>query len=360
MNGFALTFLNEDWNAQPRAARFYLCAFGKHPGWNDHLDDIGVGTSSLILARRSIYGGIAHQIESATWQKIAHEKVSPGFDHVLQWSRMGETIIGLLWSSQDGKGRSLYPMITLAHCVGQPYDWVAGTVLPTIERMAVQCRDTTVAETVVSLLNRNQHRLRSLAPIGFDNSLSQVGVPAWAAYFTQHPEGLRRVLHFIRAQLSAFAPGSRAWCDCDQACRSSSVRLPRIPGSSAAESLNAWISFFSTQLDSAVPLLGLLSREGTWLDLIIGEPSPADFFVLRALPEAVPLVTEVPYQLDLAMQASLLGLFDDLASGRVPGRSCFEVEAADSNREQAAAWLRNQRPSEKTGFFGRLFKLGKP
>ena len=38
MNDFAKNFLNENWKAMPDAPRFYLSAFGKHPGWNDHLD----------------------------------------------------------------------------------------------------------------------------------------------------------------------------------------------------------------------------------------------------------------------------------------------------------------------------------
>ncbi|MGH7995393.1 MAG: hypothetical protein ACREFX_03475, partial [Opitutaceae bacterium] len=114
MNAFAKSFLNEDWKGVPGAPRVYLGAFGKHPGWNDHLEDPGIATDSLIEARRIIYGGIASQIESAAWEKAGADRVSPIFDHVIFWARMGETLTGLLWSSKDGKGRSLYPMILLA------------------------------------------------------------------------------------------------------------------------------------------------------------------------------------------------------------------------------------------------------
>jgi hypothetical protein len=74
MNDFAKKFLNEDWRAMPDAPRFYLCGFGKHPGWNDHLDDIGVITDSLIKAKALIYDGIVHQVESAAWEKGGPEK----------------------------------------------------------------------------------------------------------------------------------------------------------------------------------------------------------------------------------------------------------------------------------------------
>ena len=344
----------------PDAPRVYLCAFGKHPGWNDHLDDIGVNTASLIEARRIIYGGIAHQIESATWQKAGPEKVAAGFDQVIQWSRMGETICGLMWSSQDGKGRSLYPMIALAHCVGQPLEWVAGTVLPALEDMAAKCRATASAQTVITLLNDTQEALRAHAAAvsGEHQAASLVGVTGWAEYFSREPEGLRRVLHHLRGHFAAFAPGCLEWCEGDKAARSGSMRLPQIPGMKLAESLNAWLAFFSTQIDPAVPLLGVLSVGGDWIDVIAGEPTPADFFVLKALPAAVPRLTDIPYQLDRVMQAEFAGMFDDLARGQLPGKSCFNGQPVETSREGAVRWLTRHRPSEKPGFFSRLMRGG--
>lgn len=360
MNGFSRTFLNEDWKARPKVPRFYLCAFGKHPGWNDHLDDIGVNTASLIEARRILYGGIAHQIESAAWQKAGPEKVTMGFDHIIQWSRPGESICGLMWSSQDGKGRSLYPMITLAHCAGQPFDWVGATVLPELEEMAAKCRSASSAETVIALVNDTQQRLRSRAPesAGERPAPSWAGVASWAAYFSREPEGLRRVLHHLRGHFAAFAPGCLEWCEGEKTARSGSMRLPQIPGLKPAESLNAWLAFLSTQLNPIVPLLGLLPASGDWVDVIIGEPTPGDFFGLRALPAAVPRLTEIPYQLDRVMQAGFGGIFDDLARGLLPVKSCFNNELVETSREEAARWLMRHRPSEKPGFFNRFLRSG--
>ncbi|HEY4248296.1 MAG TPA: hypothetical protein VGM64_15720 [Lacunisphaera sp.] len=360
MNGFSRTFLNEDWKALPKAPRFYLCAFGKHPGWNDHLDDIGVATASLIEARRILYGGIAHQIESAAWQKAGPEKVAAGFDHVIQWSRPGETICGLMWSSQDGKGRSLYPMITLAHGAGQSLEWVGGTVLPILEEMAAKCRGATSAEVVIALVNNAQQRLRSGLPetTGDRPAVSLAGVASWADYFSREPEGLRRVLHHLRGHFAAFAPGCREWCEGEKAARSGGMRLPQIPGLKPVESLNAWLAFLSTQLDPIVPLLGMLSVSGDWVDVIFGEPAPADFFVLRALPSAVPRLTDIPYQLDRVMQAGFGGIFDDLARGQLPAKSCFNNELVETSREEATRWLMRHRPSEKPGFFNRFLRGG--
>ncbi|MEI9893446.1 MAG: hypothetical protein WDN28_05985 [Chthoniobacter sp.] len=30
----------------------YFGVFGKHPGWDDHMEDIGLDTESLLLARK--------------------------------------------------------------------------------------------------------------------------------------------------------------------------------------------------------------------------------------------------------------------------------------------------------------------
>ena len=150
MNDFARLFLNEDWKAVPDAPRFFLGAFGKHPGWNDHLDDIGLVTSSLVEARSILYGGIAHQIEQAAWEKAGAGKVMPGFDHLIHWRRVNEKITGLIWSSQDGKGRALYPMITVAHSVSRSFSWLAGELLPALEDVKTKCRSTTSAGVVMA------------------------------------------------------------------------------------------------------------------------------------------------------------------------------------------------------------------
>jgi hypothetical protein len=88
MSEFAQRFLNEDWENLPQAPRVYVGAFGKHPAWNDHMDDVGLLTSSLVMLRRSLYGtGIASQIESAAWDRAGADKTLATFDHTLVWRR---------------------------------------------------------------------------------------------------------------------------------------------------------------------------------------------------------------------------------------------------------------------------------
>ena len=359
MNDFSKFFLNEDWKTMPDAPRFYLSGFGKHPSWNDHLDDIGLVTASLIDARRILYGGIAHQIESATWEKAGPDKVAPGFDHMIHWRRRNESLTGLIWSSSDGKGRALYPMITLAHCVAQPYQWLAGDVLPKLEDVGVKCRNTTSVKAVIAILNEAQQTLRAgMGPPGPPPPDSGVGIAEWTAHFSKEQVALRRVIHHLRRNLELYAPGSQEWCSPEKQPSSRCLRLPQVPGATPAGSLHAWLTFLATQLDGTVPLFGLLPKGREWMDVIVGEPSPTDFFLLRATPSASPLITDIPYQLDPETPTSGPDVFASMGRGEMPDASCINGMTLAANREAAGKWLSRFRPSARLGFFSRFFRSG--
>ncbi|MBX9735945.1 MAG: hypothetical protein K2X32_03385, partial [Phycisphaerales bacterium] len=45
-----------------------MSAFGKHPAWDDHIDDVGLSTDELVDARRTLYADcIAGSIDSGAW-----------------------------------------------------------------------------------------------------------------------------------------------------------------------------------------------------------------------------------------------------------------------------------------------------
>ncbi len=52
MSDFYMRFLMEDGQRlEPETGRYIaLGAFGKHPGWDDHIEDLGLETDSLIVA----------------------------------------------------------------------------------------------------------------------------------------------------------------------------------------------------------------------------------------------------------------------------------------------------------------------
>ena len=358
MSDFSDYFLNEDWENSPDVPRVYLGAFGKHPGWNDHLDDIGLSTGSLLWARRLLYGvGIASQIENATWKKAGSAKTLSAFNHHLLWRRSGESIAGRIWSSRDGKGRSLYPMCTLVHCLGQRFEWIADEVMPLLERAESGCMDASTASGVLAVLDNIQNVLRektdscnkSIAAVD-----SPMGVADWTSHFRQDNVSLQRLLHYVCRNLAVFTPGVYAWCGKDEVIHSRCLRLPVVDSMTSAGALNGWLSFLATQIDPAVPLLGVIPHGQRWLDVFVGEPAAEDFFALKANLEAVPLVTEIPYQIDEDVIAVLPRILSDLSQGRLPSASILNNQSVSLNREVADKWLARIRTKGRNWFLSRL------
>lgn len=360
MSDFTSAFLNEDWGSRVVAPQIFLGAFGKHPGWNDHMDDIGLATHSLATLRRVLYGsGIAAQIESAAWENQSPGKVLPEFDHAFCWRRPAELIVGKIWTSRDGKGRRLYPMLLAAHCVGLSFDAVVKRVLPALETTATECRNATVAGDVITAIDRAQTELRSHLNGGAEQPKndSTLGIPAWTHYFDRHRTDLARIFHHLLTHFQAFVPdGQAAWSLDSSPNRSRHLRFPVVSGGRAGEVFNTWLGFLSTQIDTAAPMLAILPYNESWVDLVIGDPVPTDFFALRAGSSAVPLVTEIPYQLD-GMAARLGSVFTALESKQFPSASILNGESYEANKVSAQRWLARQRPSGRS-FINRLFRAG--
>ena len=96
-----------------------LAAFGKHPGWDDHIPGIGLETEGLANLKQLLYvTGIGGQIDSGGWEKLEAGKRLEGFDHTFLWQRQGQLLLGRLWSSTDRKGRAKYPMVICVESQG--------------------------------------------------------------------------------------------------------------------------------------------------------------------------------------------------------------------------------------------------
>ena len=90
MTRFQKVFLRD-----PLHGRVILAGFGKHPAWDDHIDDIGLETESLVIAKRVIYSeGIASQISSGAWNQLENSRCAMDFDHRFVWGRSDQSIVG--------------------------------------------------------------------------------------------------------------------------------------------------------------------------------------------------------------------------------------------------------------------------
>ena len=118
-----------------------LAAFGKHPGWDDHIEDIGLASERLVHVRRRLYvEGIARNVELGAWDKLEPVQTLPEFHHLLVWRTARDVVVARMWPSRDGKGRARYPMVVCAQCCGLSLAWALGhlpAALEDIERRSV-------------------------------------------------------------------------------------------------------------------------------------------------------------------------------------------------------------------------------
>lgn len=355
MSDFYKNFLLEDVRriGGGSGRKIFLAAFGKHPGWDDHVEDLGLETESLIFAKTRLYvEGIGGQIDRGEWEKLDAQQQTPGFKHLFVWQRAGQFLIGRMWSSSDGKGRTRYPMIVCVHCAGVSLTWALQQVLPRIEKVEQECLLTKSASEVRFILTSARNALR--------NALNEVAtelVPApppvtseELAQFIGHPdlgpqqEGWFRLLYQMQSQMAAFAPGRFSLKGDLAGIRPQQMRIPPC-GSAPAQTILLWSRFFQTQLDSAVPFLLALPLEEPWLDATVGEPTPHEFFSLRASPKAVPLVNEVPYNLDSAFREKAAATLAGFQNGQAPQDSDMASASASvssglsSTRQRFMKWF---------------------
>ena len=280
--------------------RVFVAAFGKHPGWDDHIDDIGLETDIIIAVKRILYvQGVGGNIDSGSWDKLQENQPIEEFKHTLVWCIDGNLIVGRLWSSRDGKGRTSYPMVVCVQCCQLPLEWVLKNVLPLLERVEETCAETTSAAEVRLTIENAQKELRQLTqecellPI-----LPSVSTDVMAK-LTEYPEmgganhqGLLRVLYHIeREAIRDHLDTSKG-----KAFRPALLRVPVSPPP-VTESMLLWINFLLKKFSMNTSVLMLMPLNKQWMDIIIGEPTHLQLYCLRASLGVIPLTSSIPYSM---------------------------------------------------------------
>src|ERR1700731_2562237 len=141
MSRFLKVFLRD-----PLSARVQVAGFGKHPAWDDHIDDIGLTTETLVLTKQLLYSeGIASQLASGAWDQIEKSGNAIEFDHRFVWGRDQQAIVGAIWSSADRKGRTRFPLVICAQA-GFTGARSVDLLFDPIERLGVVCRKAKTQE----------------------------------------------------------------------------------------------------------------------------------------------------------------------------------------------------------------------
>lgn len=346
MADFYRDFLHQEITERPRNAPpvAHLAAFGKHPAWNDHMEDIGLTTLALLEAKRYLYlQGISGQIDTGAWDKTAMT-----FNHWLLWHRPGEILLGRLLASSDGKGRTRYPLVVLAHIINLPLAAALEVCAPLIDQAAQAVRQATTPDAAGQAVAQARARIAIAAENAPDNpSAIAPGIRPDIA-----PGDWARVYHAIESQLYQFGPGARAE---QPACRHL-----RLPAASARPVPNLlwWSAYWLTQLDPRFPSLFIAPETVPhWLDFIVGEPASQHLRCILCDLDSNPPVTDVPYD----PAPHITQVTNELLQGSdftsLPERSLFRLQPP--TRDSALATIGTRaglaRVTRPPGLLRRLF-----
>lgn len=345
MTGFLKGFLLEDSRklAGGQGFRLFLAAFGKHPGWDDHIEDIGLDTESLIAAKQNLYvNGIGRQIDTGGWDKLGAEQGIAEFKHSFAWVRGNQFILGRMWSSSDGKGRTRYPMVVCCHCVDLPLGITSRKIFPVLAKLEEACKGVKTAPEVRSLIARYLNEMRfAICDLSEDTSDPGALTEAESRVFDAiadkfQMEGMLRVFYQVQSHLGAFAPGKfNAKAD-NASVRPQHIRAPAVPDA-PIDSLTLWSRLLRFQLDAASPRLFWLPEGQTWIDIVVGEPTEQEYFGLRANPKALPLTSEIPFTIDSESRGRTLNFLADFRNGKlteVPGERASGLKSATTSFTQ--------------------------
>lgn len=297
------------------AVPVWLGAFGKHPGWDDHIADQGLETEFLVRVRRLLYvEGIGGNLDAGAWEELSEEERTPGFDHVFLWRTVEGLMVGRLWSSSDGKGRTRYPLVVCCQSRGLAGEWVVGPCLDRLEKLADECRRVSSAGEVIGAVDGARADLRRSgrgAPAARREPLGPPG--AISRLHDQHSgalgaEGLLRVSYQLEREFSAFLRME----DEGTGTRSRTVdvrpRHMRVPACErdVGKACALWMQYLYERADPAAPAL-VFGRVGEgFVDVVVGEPGRGQIFCLQASSKRVPLTTEIPYNVDEAFRSEHL------------------------------------------------------
>jgi len=293
------------WARPDEAPAIFVGVFGKHPGWDDHIDDLGLETDRLVRVRQKLYTeGVAGNIDAGAWEKLENDQRLPGFGHEMVWRSREGVVVGRLWASRDGKGRTKYPMAVVAHVQGVSAWWVDSVVMPRLAEVERACAATDAAVDVRRIVDEARVDLRTALPAK-SQPFGGVATPAELGAVADRPElgpervGLCRALYEIERELGAFRPASgetRRPASREMRVGAQHLRVPACADTTVGAA-GVWAGILNSQIDAEADVIVLRPHAKPWVDLIVGEPAAPQVFCVRVSENGLALVTSVPYTL---------------------------------------------------------------
>lgn len=305
-----------------------LAVYGKHVGWDDHIEELGLDSVRLIQARQVLYvRGIGGAIESGLWDKLNEDGQRLPFHHVVVWPARDSVVVGRLWGSIDGKGRDRYPMLALTETRGLALDEALREVLPVLDQLETRCRNLTSANEVRNTVESFRNDLRTTAErLRSENRTNpETDNPnVWLARMASAPDwgpeqiGLRRTFHKMYREWADYAPGATP-SENHHAC---ALRVPRC-AETLADAAVLWNHVLNGQIERSAPRMFFLPITLPWLDIVAGLPEPAQLYGLRASETVLAPAGDIPYVLDDAFQERIETLLDAARTSGADRMSIF-------------------------------------
>jgi hypothetical protein len=286
------------------APDLHLGVFGKHPGWDDHMDDFGLDTEVLTTAKQILYNqGIGGAIDAGLWENPEQADALAPFGHWLFWRGADTSVFGRLWASSDRKGRSRYPMVVCLQFNRPLSPELIRIFGPMLEEFQKGCRETHEAGRVVQMAES----LRQSAGDAFKEECK--GPPtadppevAGLRHPACTPQEWHRLVFALDSQLARFRRrGSKDLASLsarliDAAGECEPLRFPVQPLAGPA-ALLYWNRVVEHWVAAEALCLSLLPDNALWMDFLVGRPGSKNFFCLRASPALLPLTKDIPFDL---------------------------------------------------------------
>lgn len=277
------------------ARRVALGAFGKHPGWEDHLEDPRLTSPALIDARRILYAdGIRANIESGAWRADVSTGQLEVFDHTLLWSlspRDDILIVGRAVPSADGKGRDKYPLVLCAELHAQSAVAAIPATVRRLDALAEECAAAQTREEFLAAIDAARASAPDVLFLGDDRPPVDRLLAGFVGTHPSSEECLARCLYALKRELAPSA-------DRQSASGTGHVRLPVPADFSDAQALSSWLAVVRLWIPALRGVLLVTPRGRHWVDALVPIPLPAQLACIRSPAALVPLVCDVPYNLD--------------------------------------------------------------
>ena len=289
-----------------------LAAFGKHPGWNDHLDDLGLDTDSLITAKRLLYvQGINQNIDAEGSFDVTLDAAVPSLaaSNVSAMVSSGRCPIPMVTPPSSSPAAS-GPVPTARAATN--IQWSSAASSPSFRRILPRpwCSrssqrfrpNASPPPPLKSSARSSRPNAKTSAPGSRTRSPASPSLPGASPPSPIAPTCSGKIIGFHRI-VYQFASGLAAYRT--PAAKSAGPRRPeqlRLPACDMAppEALLFWLRFALTFVDLSTPLLLIAPDCGccSFGRLIATASLPANIFCIKAGTGSLPLTSDIPYTLD--------------------------------------------------------------